>query len=46
MRRTDKTDLSMFDIRTIALSLAGETLLRDSAVHGLALRLRASGART
>jgi len=46
MRRTDKTDLSKIDIRTIALPLAGETLLRDSAAHGLALRLRASGART
>lgn len=46
MRCTDKTDLSRIDIRTIALPLAGETLLRDSAVHGLALRLRASGART
>lgn len=46
MRRTDSTDLSEIDIRTIALPLAGETLLRDSAAHGLALRLRASGART
>lgn len=46
MRRTDKTDLSNIDIRNIALPLAGETLLRDSAAHGLALRLRASGART
>lgn len=46
MRRTNKIDLSRIDIRTIALPLAGETLLRDSAAHGLALRLRASGART
>ena len=46
MRRTDNTDLSEIDICAIALPLAGETLLRDSAANGLALRLRASGART
>lgn len=46
MRRTDKTDLSKIDIRTIDLPSAGEIVLRDSAAHSLALRLRTSGART
>ena len=46
MRRTDKTDLSNIEISTVDLPSAGEIVLRDSVAHGLALRLRASGART
>jgi integrase len=46
MRRTKKTDLSKIDISTIAPPPAGEVMLRDSVAKGLALRLRASGART
>jgi integrase len=46
MRRTKKTDLSNMEIGTIQLPEAGEIVLHDSIAQGLALRLRASGART
>lgn len=46
MRRTDAIDLSTIDLAAIALPASGETILRDAAAPGLALRLRASGSRT
>lgn len=46
MRHTEPVDLSTIVIPSINLPAHGECLLRDAKVSGLALRLRASGART
>jgi integrase len=46
MPRADTIDLTTIDIASLPLPDTGERLLRDSAAPGLALRLRASGART
>jgi integrase len=46
MRRTEHIDLATAEISTLPLPDTGEYLIRDSQAPGLALRLRASGART
>lgn len=46
MRRAEITDLETLDIATHPLPAKGERLIRDAVTEGLALRLRASGART
>lgn len=46
MRRNERVDLSTIDPATVPLPPGGERLIHDSEAIGLALRLRASGART
>jgi len=46
MRRAEIIDLETLDIATHPLPAKGERLIRDAVTEGLALRLRASGART
>jgi integrase len=46
MRRTQRIDLASVDISTLPLPDAGEYLIHDMQAPGLALRLRASGARS
>lgn len=46
MRHAELTDLATIDTSSIGLPASGEILLRDAGTPGLALRLRASGART
>jgi integrase len=46
MRRANKTDLGMIDPGSILPPASGEKLLYDSIAEGLALRLRASGAKS
>jgi integrase len=46
MRRAELIDLAALDPTVVDLPDAGERLFRDIVVPGLALRLRASGART
>ena len=46
MRRAEMIDLATIDLSSIDLPASGEILLRDAKAPGLALRLRASGART
>ena len=46
MRRTERIDLSKLDPAAIATPPTGERLIHDSLAISLALRLRASGART
>lgn len=46
MRRIERTDLSTLDPMNVPLPSNGERLVHDSEAIGLALRLRASGARS
>lgn len=46
MRRTQRIDLASVDISTQPLPDAGEYLIHDTEAPGLAIRLRASGARS
>lgn len=46
MRRAELIDLAAIDVATADLPARNEGLLRDPVVSGLALRLRASGARS
>lgn len=46
MRRIERVDLSALDPTTVPTPPLGERLIHDSEAIGLALRLRASGART
>ncbi|NMN06702.1 MULTISPECIES: site-specific integrase [unclassified Novosphingobium] len=46
MRRAELIDLAAIDVATTDLPARNERLLRDAVVSGLALRLRASGARS
>lgn len=46
MRRIDRLDLATIDPTTPTLPSSGERLIYDSEAPGLALRLRASGARS
>ena len=46
MERAEAIDLDTLDLTAIALPETGERLIHDTKAKGLALRLRASGART